>query len=55
MDNMIMMANQLQKVIDAKEEYLKQAEEYKKIAKESGVTDECINYILIQTAWEIID
>lgn len=45
-DKVLVLANKLQKVMDAKKEYLKLEQEYRKLAAENGVTDECINYIL---------
>lgn len=53
MDNVIELANELESVMVAKEfylqstkNYLKAIENYKQKAKESGVTDETVNYIL---------
>lgn len=45
-DKVLVLANKLQKVMDAKREYLKQEQEYRELAAENGVSDECINYIL---------
>lgn len=46
MPNLIELANELGKVMLAKETYMQAIENYKQKAKESGVTDEMVNYIL---------
>lgn len=45
-DSIIILANKLQNVINAREEYIKQVKEYKELSLQSGVTEEAINYIL---------
>lgn len=46
MCNVIKLANQLEKVMQARELYEKEADSYRALAKENGVTEEAINYIL---------
>lgn len=50
MCNVILLANQLGKVMQAKEQCEKEEKLYRELAKENGVTEEAINYILAHPA-----